>query len=50
MKNKMAQAERDCLSESAAKKKGNRITQAQLAKALAESLLKIESTQNNKES
>ena len=35
MKSRMAQAERDCLSESEAKK-GNRITQAQLAKELVE--------------
>ena len=49
MKDRMAEAERECLGESAATKSGTRITQAQLSKALARNLLKLKSTQNNKE-
>ena len=50
MKDRMAQAERECLSEIAAQKKGARMTQAQLSHALTDSLLKKKSTKNNKES
>ena len=44
MKDRMAQAERECLSEIAAQKKGARMTQAQLSHALTDSLLKKKST------
>ena len=49
MKDRMADAERKCLSESADTESGTRITQAQLSKALARNRLQLESTQNNKE-
>ena len=49
MKDRMAEAERKCLSESADTESGTRITQAQLSKALARNRLQLESTQNNKE-
>ena len=50
MKDRMAEAERECLSEIAAPKKGARMTQAQLSHVLIDSLLKKKSTKNNKES
>ena len=50
MKDRMAEAERECLSQSADNKRGTSMTQAQLSKAVAISLLKLKSTQNNKES
>ena len=50
MKDRMAVAERKCLSESADDDRGTRLTQAQLSKALARTRLQFESNQNNKES
>ena len=49
MKDRMAVAERKCLSESADDDRGTRLTQAQLSKALARTRLQFESNQNNKE-
>ena len=44
MKDRMADAERKCLSESADDESGTRLTQAQLSKALSRHRLQLEST------